>query len=80
MKAILSWSVVLLFLISAAPLMSAEEQGSSASGAMKIEQFIEECEKQYPEGKYPDGGERDKHIDKCIDEKSAAQSSSDAPE
>jgi hypothetical protein len=72
MKVILSWSLVLLFLISATPILAADEQGGAA---MKIEEIIAECEKKFPEGSNPDPEERDKLIDKCIDEKTAAQSS-----
>lgn len=74
MKVILSWTVALLFLISAAYALASEEQSGSGT-AMKIEQIIEECEQQNPEGNFADPEERDKAIDLCIDDKTAAQGS-----
>lgn len=79
MKVFLSWTLALLLLISATSLLASEEQGGSA-GAMKIEQIIEACEKQHPEGNFSDPEERDKAIDQCIDDKTAAQGSGGAPE
>lgn len=79
MKVFLSWTLASLLLISATSLLASEEQGES-SGAMKIEQIIEECEKKHPEGNFSDPEERDKAIDQCIDDKTAAQGSGTAPE
>lgn len=79
MKVFLSWTLASLLLISATSLLASEEQGES-SGAMKIEQIIEECEKKHPEGNFSDPEERDKAIDQCIDDKTAAQGSGAAPE
>ncbi len=79
MKVLLSLTLALFFLTSAASLLASEEQGGSGS-AMKIEQIIEECEKKHPEGNFSDPEERDKAIDQCIDDKTAAQGSGAAPE
>jgi len=54
----------------AAPVYSADDD----SEKMKIEKVIATCEDQYSEDKYPDADERNKLIDKCIEENSPSTS------
>ena len=79
MKVLMSWTLALLFLVSAASVIASDEEGGSGSSA-KIEKIIEECEKKLPESNFSDPEERDKAIDQCIDEKTASQGSGGSPE
>jgi len=72
MKSYLPWSLALLLLVANSSALMAEEKAEGA-GKMSIEAIVENCEKQYSEENYPDPDERNKLIDQCIDEKSAAQ-------
>ena len=68
MKAYLSLTFAAMLLVGAAPVLSADDD----SDKMKIEKVIVACEEQYSEEKYPDADERNKLIDKCIEENSPA--------
>ena len=59
-----------LLLTVAAPVLAADDD----SDKMKIEKIIADCEDTYSEDKYPDADERNKLIDKCIEEKSPSSS------
>ena len=77
MKSYLPLSLAALLSLAVTPLFAADEQSGDGSGQMKIEQVIAACEDQYSEEKYPDADERNKFIDKCIDEKSGTSSEKD---
>ena len=72
MKSYLPWFMALLLLVANSSALMAEEK-AEGGGKMSIESIVENCEKQYSEEQYPDPDERNKLIDQCIDEKSAAQ-------
>jgi len=55
-----------IFILTSTPVFSADDD----SDKMKIEKIISTCEDQYPEDKYPDADERNKLVDKCIEENS----------
>jgi len=72
MKSYLPWSLaVVLFFANGSALFAAEKSEGDA-GQMSIEKVVEECEGKFSEDKYPDADERNKMIDKCIDENSAS--------
>lgn len=78
MKSYLPWLlVVLLFAVGGSTLMAAEKSDSE-SGKMSIEAVVENCEKQFNDEKYPDEEERNKLIDKCIDEHPVSQAPASA--
>lgn len=62
------------------PVLFAAEQDESGASKMNIEKVVDMCEGQYNESVYPDPEERNKLIDQCIEENSAGQESSGAPE
>jgi len=55
-----------LIILASSPVFSADDE----SEKMKIEKIITTCEDQYPEDKYSDADERNKLIDKCIEDNS----------
>jgi hypothetical protein len=73
MKSYLPWSLAILLLAASGSTLMAEEKAEGESGKMSIEMIVENCEKQYNEENYPDPDERNKLIDQCIDDNSAAQ-------
>ena len=66
MKTKISFLLSALFILVSTPVFSADDD----SDKMKIEKIISACEDQYPEDKYPDADERNKLVDKCIEENS----------
>ena len=72
MKQNLSWCLIALFLFANGSLIAAEEQAEGDQGKMSVEKIIEDCEKQYNEQNYPDADERNRLVDQCIDDNTAA--------
>jgi len=73
MKAYFFIACSAMLLVKATPVFSAEDDNDK----MKIEKVIVACEEKYTEDKYPDADERNKLIDKCIEENSPSGSQSE---
>ena len=72
MKQILPWCLAISFLAICNPALSAEDSGKAEAEKMTIESIIASCEEQYTVETYPDAEERNKLIDQCIEDNSAA--------